>query len=45
MKIFFKRTNAVLILIASMSILLIGCGTGADTSGMGAKSSQTTINL
>ncbi len=45
MKTIFKKTNAILILIASMSIGLIGCGTGADSSGMGASSSQTTINL
>jgi hypothetical protein len=45
MKTIFKKTNAILILIASMSIVLIGCGTGADSSGMGAESSQTTINL
>ena len=44
MKIFFKKTNAILILIASMSIALIGCGTGADSAGMGAKTSQMTIN-
>ncbi len=44
MKTIFKKTNAILILIASMSIALIGCGTGADSSGMSGETSQTTIN-
>ena len=40
MKNSFKKTNAIILLIASMSLALVGCGTGADSAGMGAQSSQ-----
>ena len=39
MKISFKKTSAIVLLITSMSVALIGCGTGPDDAGMGTQSS------
>ncbi len=36
MKKSLKKTNAIILIIASMSLALIGCGTGADSSSMSA---------
>ncbi|MCF6203784.1 MAG: hypothetical protein L3J59_08955 [Methylococcaceae bacterium] len=29
-----KKTNAIILIVASMSLALIGCGTDADSSSM-----------
>lgn len=38
MKNSFKKTSAIVLMIVSMSVALIGCGTGEDSAGMGAQS-------
>lgn len=43
MKNLIKKTNVTVLLIVSMSLALIGCGTGADSAGMSGQSSQSTI--
>lgn len=43
MKASFKKTRTILLLIAGLSLTLVGCGTGADNSGMGAQSSIVSI--
>lgn len=45
MKNSIKKTNAIILLIASMSLALVGCGTGADSSGMSGQSSQSISSL
>jgi len=43
MKNISKKISSIFILIASLSIVLVGCGTGADTGGMGGgKTSSST---
>ena len=34
MKNSFNKTHAIILLIMSMSLTLVGCGTGADSAGM-----------
>jgi len=41
MKKSFKKTSSILFLIVGISVALVGCGTGADSGGMGSKSSIT----
>lgn len=36
MKKTLKKTNAIVLIIASLSLTLVGCGTGADSSSMDA---------
>jgi uncharacterized lipoprotein YehR (DUF1307 family) len=43
MKKLFKKTSAIVLLMLSMSVTLIGCGTSEDSAGMGKSSS--TIGL
>ncbi len=40
MKNLFKKINTITLLIASLSLVLVGCGTGADSGGMGSQSSN-----
>jgi hypothetical protein len=39
MKKFFKKSSAIVLLISIASVSLIGCGTDADSGGMGKSSS------
>lgn len=41
MKNLMKKTNMTVLLIVSMSLALIGCGTGADSAGMSSQPSQS----
>ncbi len=43
MKKSLKKTNAIILIIASMSLALIGCGTGADSSSMDAPLTPVSI--
>ena len=43
MKNLFNKTNAMILLLASMSLALVGCGTGADSSGMSGQTSVTIV--
>ncbi|WP_428355245.1 hypothetical protein [Methyloprofundus sp.] len=42
MKNSIKKISAMVLVIASMSVL-VGCGTGADSGGMGASSATTVL--
>lgn len=37
----FKKISAMIFLITTISVSLVGCGTGADSGSMGATSSKT----
>jgi hypothetical protein len=39
-----KKISAMVLLITSISVL-VGCGTGADSAGMGATSTAKTASL
>lgn len=39
MKNLIKKTTVIVLLMFGMSVALVGCGTSADNSGMGATSS------
>ncbi len=41
MKSSFKKTSAIVLLLSTLSVTLIGCGTGADSGGMSNQSKQT----
>ncbi len=43
MKNSFKKTHAIILLLATMSVALVGCGTDADSGGMSGQSTTTLI--
>jgi hypothetical protein len=45
MKKFFKKSSAIVLLISIVSVSLIGCGTDADSGGMGGKISSSVSAL
>ena len=42
MKHIFKKTTAIALFLTTLSVALVGCGTGADGGGMGANA--TTVS-
>ncbi len=43
MKNFFKKSSAIVLLISIVSVSLVGCGTGADSGGMGGNSKVSSL--
>ena len=41
----FKKISAMVLLITTISVSLVGCGTGADSSSMGGTSSSKGASL
>ena len=45
MKNSFKKNSAIVLLIAIVSFLLVGCGADKDSGGMGGKTSSSVSPL
>ena len=43
MKKFFKKSSVIILLISIASVSLVGCGTGADSGGMGGDSKASSL--
>ncbi len=43
MKKTFKKTSAIALIITTLSIALVGCGTGADNASMSASPAATAL--
>jgi len=44
MTISFKKISAMVLLVITISVSLVGCGTGPDSGGMGSTSSSKVAN-
>jgi hypothetical protein len=45
MKNIIKKISSILILMAGISIGLVGCGTGEDSSSMGSTSKNPSVSI